>query len=527
MTIMYQEVQSHLAGISKDLKYILTKLDDIMVEARDDHGVPIYLTKCRVKSCDSTFLKVRRQRINDLEEITDYAGIRVLCLFEQDILDIHKHIIETLTTQKFKIHEFKIFNWTHERYVRLLTNVVVEKCGNIPMPREKRDSGYKSIHYIGSLDVGGKDHFFEIQLRTLLQDVWGELEHSLAYKRGNIHPHIKKSFSLLARDLETNDSLMAHLKNISAKQRLGELYSVESAGPHKYFGYENELIPELFLSDEVKPFYDEYTEFVRGTNARAGATGWIEKAKKLYEQLCAKITVSDGKDKKVKYFVGMEDAFFKFCEGKYEDAIKIYVSIKNDYENYYCPYFRMGEIFFIQGDIVRALASFDRSEELLSEDDPAGLENKYRIKVKLAYTYWLLGSEYIDFAIEQINEAERLFTHNRLLFDKNDSFLLTNAVCWYYLEKYILSQDENDYRIVREKFGQLEGFLVDPEAPANLYDTAAWFHYHSYCRDGNPKSLQDAKDCCQEIGARENPSTYKLLSHNIQRNHILEIMNTK
>lgn len=527
MAIMYREVESHLAAISQELKYILNKLDNIMDEARDNHGVPIYLTKCRKKSCDSAFLKVRRKKINDLNEITDYAGIRVLCLFEQDIFDIHKHIIETLPAQKFKILKFKIFNWSDERYVKLLTDVVVKKCGNIPMPN-KRGSGYKSLHYIGTLAGAGKDHFFEVQLRTLLQDVWGELEHSLAYKSGNVHPHIKKSFSLLARDLETNDSLVTHLKDISTRERLGELYSLESAGPNKYLGYEEELIPELFLSDEVKPLNDQYAAFVRGINPRAKGIGWIEKAKKLFQELCAKITVTDAKDKKVKYFVSMEDAFFKFCEGKYKEAMKIYISLKNDYKDYYCLYFRMGEIFFIEGNIVKALASFDRSEELLSERDPAGLENKYRIKVKLAYTYWLLGSEYIDFAIEQINEADGLFTRNRTLFDKSDGFLLRNAVCWYYLDKYILSQNENDYRVAREKFVELEGLLVDKEAPANLYDTAAWFYYHTYLKNEDPQSLRCAKECCQEIHMRENPSTNKLLSHKIQRNHELEIiMSTK
>ena len=197
----------------------------------------MYLTKCRIKKPESVYLKTKLHDIRDLEKITDYAGYRVLCLFEQEIPEIHECLISIFVNNSFKPVGFKLLDWPDERQKDFLSKKITESFPDIEVETEAKESGYKSIHYIVTQKIGDTTYSVEVQLRTLLQDVWGELEHSLSYKKSGIHPHIKRSFILLSRDLATMDMLMRHLKDISDKEQVGRLYSAEDVGPNKYFGY--------------------------------------------------------------------------------------------------------------------------------------------------------------------------------------------------------------------------------------------------------------------------------------------------
>ena len=153
----------------------------------------------------------------------------------------------------------------------------------------------------------------EIQLRTILQDAWSELEHSLSYKKGNIHPHIKKSFSLLARDLETNDLLIAHLREISQKESITEEMTIREAGPHNYFRYPKKLVPDKFLNASCYTFYKPYYDHISNTSPALIKEN-IKVVRKLYRALKAKCTGDEMDNAKFKYYLEMENAYLLFCE---------------------------------------------------------------------------------------------------------------------------------------------------------------------------------------------------------------------
>lgn len=386
----------------------------------------------------------------------------------------------------------------------------------------------KSIHYLIEYNSGGHRYVIEIQLRTLLQDVWGELEQALKYKQGNIHPHIQNSFILLARDLENNDSLMTHLKTISDKERVGHLYSMERGGPINYYGYEEILISEQFKSGELGNCYRPYIEFMMGVDVRGEKKESFKKARVLYEALRNKITLDImEQDNKIKYFIQMEDAFLRFWEGgegQLDKALRIYHEMEEEFKDHYILHFRMGEIYFIKGDIVKALVSFDRCEDLLDKMEQSDHLNHYRVKLKLAYIYWLLGPEYIDFSLQAIKEAENIFKENPELFNDVDKGKLLNNLTSYNLDKYLITGDDKDYEIALEQLRNLEEFFNIEEANANMLDTIAWFHYKIYLKEGKREKLESAKKLCQLIGERGNYSTFKITSLNIHINHIQEIM---
>ncbi|MCI0561494.1 MAG: hypothetical protein MN733_23650 [Nitrososphaera sp.] len=249
--IPHESVAQHHKDIKRDVASTLTLLENEIIDGRDNLGVPVYLTKQRVKSISSTYLKTRRKLKETLEEITDYGGLRVLCLFEQDIQTLHKYIIGVFKQRGFSLNEFKVFNWGEENdnYVKQLRTVVDEKFGGYEFGVPSPGSGYKSIHYVVTRQAGNNVIPIEVQLRTLLQDAWGELEHALSYKKGNVHPYIKKNFYLLSRDLQNMDELISHLRDTRDRQKAIESFSIKSGGPRKAFAYEERLVPAGFLSD--------------------------------------------------------------------------------------------------------------------------------------------------------------------------------------------------------------------------------------------------------------------------------------
>jgi len=83
--------------------------------------------------------------------------------------------------------------------------------------------GYMSLHYIVYLNdsrsklpeyIGLTGLKFEIQIRTILQHSWAEIEHELGYKSKNSMPdEIRRLFSILSGTLELIDGEFTNIKN--------------------------------------------------------------------------------------------------------------------------------------------------------------------------------------------------------------------------------------------------------------------------------------------------------------------------
>jgi putative GTP pyrophosphokinase len=125
----------------------------------------------RVKSFDSYFKKYIRLLKNSPRDqlsgagipgITDVIGIRVICPFMEDLF-----AVEGLLKKNFEVVE-------------------VERKGG---EHTFREFGYESIHLLISVpdDIAARNEIprgetAEIQIRTILQDAWAEVEHELVYK---------------------------------------------------------------------------------------------------------------------------------------------------------------------------------------------------------------------------------------------------------------------------------------------------------------------------------------------------------
>jgi len=413
------EIKKYVDSIKDAVALELSELEKICIDGRnrEKDPVPIYFTKWRVKKPESVFLKTKRKN-KSYQDLSDYGGMRLLCLFEQDILKVHDFLLGVLVEKKYDLHECNVYNFSvHDDLFYGLKESTEKHFPGNSINVEEKQSGYKSIHYLAYSE---KNVIIEIQLRTLVQDVWGELEHTLSYKKGYVHPYIKKSFLFLATELQNIDDLLSHLREIGEKEAAGKKYSSHKDKPLFYFEYEDQIYPSLFVeNDSIREKHEKYLRVIKKLLA---GDECAKKVRTAYVELSSAI-MRDFSCEKLDYWFQMEEAFLLFCEASYDQALEKYTEILNSYPDRYCVYYRMGELYFIKEQSEEALNCFDIAELLLDQNDDNHSRNRYRIKSRLAFIYWSLGEEYIDIAIKEIAGAEKIYYSN-----KGHLYLLSNDI---------------------------------------------------------------------------------------------------
>ena len=141
---------------------------------------------------------------NFQERIGDIIGIRVICLRLSDIVKVEAYL-ELLV-------EEKILNFMREPDHKRSFVLPIDPGEAAPQDINFQYSGYSSIHYQVKLgensDVSEKFKRIqvELQLRTILEEAWGEIDHKYryAYSRigGTLPEHIHSGFYNLSAYLQ-------------------------------------------------------------------------------------------------------------------------------------------------------------------------------------------------------------------------------------------------------------------------------------------------------------------------------------
>ncbi|MGL5149340.1 MAG: RelA/SpoT domain-containing protein [Clostridium sp.] len=140
---------------------------------------------------------------NYKNEINDLIGIRVIHIFKEQWRDIHEFIVNTWNVIEISAN------------VRDGDNVEVFKNLNIDVI--SRSSGYRSVHYLVEFYPTSQKVIAEIQVRTIFEEGYGEIDHSLRYSLHEI-PEILKSNLLLFNRIVGSADEMASLINSLSKE---------------------------------------------------------------------------------------------------------------------------------------------------------------------------------------------------------------------------------------------------------------------------------------------------------------------
>lgn len=139
---------------------------------------------------------------NYREEINDLIGIRAIHIFKQDWDSIHEFILNT---------------W---KVVEITANVRdgddTRRFEELDIQIKSRKSGYRSVHYLIEFYPTSQKVIAEIQVRTIFEEGYGEIDHQLRYSHNKI-PEVLESNLLLFNRIAGSADEMASLINLLNK----------------------------------------------------------------------------------------------------------------------------------------------------------------------------------------------------------------------------------------------------------------------------------------------------------------------
>lgn len=149
-------------------------------------------------------------------KINDLAGLRILHLHTQQVDAIAKALIELFEEESYKLVEGPTARtWDDESRAFFK---------NIGIKTKKSPSLYTSVHYVIKPNTKTK-YTCEIQVRTLMEEVWGEVDHTLNYPHRTKSLACREQIAALARATSTCTRLVdsifrSHLDAEAVRQQL-------------------------------------------------------------------------------------------------------------------------------------------------------------------------------------------------------------------------------------------------------------------------------------------------------------------
>jgi putative GTP pyrophosphokinase len=314
--------------------------------------------KSRIKDFNSFFKKYVKLLKNGILKdnkpfVADLLGIRVICPFIEDLA----YVEETLK-KNFEIIE-------------------IERKGS---DYSFKEFGYESIHIIIKIPLEMLEKYgdcgtdaAEIQIRTILQDAWAEVEHELVYK-ADFNPSdypLKRKLAAVNASLSLADTIFQEVReyqhnlNGQLDKRRDTFYKkVDDFSDKLIFSEEKSLVKED-KRDSSRNSANDYP--VSGNSIDdmllnalyAHNKNDFSIAIEIYSRICD-LNPSD----KIKAIIYKHRGMAFFAQSKYQEAIDDFSQVlEYDVKAYRAPYYR-GIVFSVLQNYAKAIDDFTYSLEI-------------------------------------------------------------------------------------------------------------------------------------------------------------------
>ena len=158
----------------------------------------VHSVKSRMKDLQHLREKIQRKSSakdpitpeNIFDRITDIAGVRALHLYQAQFSRIHDAITQQLDSGDWTLYEPPIaYTWDPESQDFFVGH---------GLSVEVKESLYTSIHYVVRSRPDSTT-FCEIQVRTLFEEIWGEIDHRINYPEPTNNEVCRDQIGVLAR----------------------------------------------------------------------------------------------------------------------------------------------------------------------------------------------------------------------------------------------------------------------------------------------------------------------------------------
>ena len=182
----------------------------------------VHSVKSRMKDPEHLKDKIQRKlksgkiidENNMFTVVNDLIGVRVLYLYQDQFQLIHNELLKKVDETKdwMFVEAPKAYTWDPE------TREYFEKLN---IHTEVRDTYYTSVHYVIKPNNELSNITCEIQVRTLFEEIWGEIDHTINYPHQTEIIACKEQLRVLAKLVSTGtrlaDSIFRTYNDVSEK----------------------------------------------------------------------------------------------------------------------------------------------------------------------------------------------------------------------------------------------------------------------------------------------------------------------
>jgi len=209
---MNQEIENCVSLYLKQQWQFQVLLDSIKLSleldppVNDKNESVIHSMKYRLKDPGHLAEKIERKYSSEapitlsnlFNRVTDLAGLRILHLYQDQFPIIHEKIMSRISSKDwYFVEPPKAYTWDPETE-RFFKGLGIE-C-------QQKESYYTSIHYLVKLKEDS-NITCEIQVRTLFEEIWGEIDHTINYPHTIESVACKEQLRVLSKLVSTGTRL--------------------------------------------------------------------------------------------------------------------------------------------------------------------------------------------------------------------------------------------------------------------------------------------------------------------------------
>lgn len=361
----YESYSGYFSEIMRNIVAVLHDKIKLMSQ-------PTY--KMRVKGFESYYRKILRVKPSEASSdvsfvyLTDMMGIRMICSFLEDI-NIALEQIKTIFDIKeveIKGAEKKFSEFGYESVHVLLR--IPESC------RPKLEGVYSS------LKPDFDEMVCEIQIRTILQDAWAEVEHELIYKTefSPFDMPLRRKLAALNASLALADITFQEIRDYQNRLQR-ELDDRRSS----FYAKADSFLNDKSAGDDrniarVSPYVQGTIDDMLLQAIHAHNQGNLGEAVDIYTKI---LDAVPGADRNVLAVIHKHRGMAYFAMNDYEAAVADFDESIKYAPDVFRTYYYKGIVFAIQQKYEEAVSSFTKSLEL----------NKFQ-----AHTHFRRASAYFE-----------------------------------------------------------------------------------------------------------------------------------
>ena len=341
-------------------EYFAKILQNILLVLQDKIHLSAQPTfKWRIKRFESYYKKVLKKEsgkigtVKSLICLTDMLGIRLICAFLEDI-----NLAVSQIKELFEIKEVEVKgtekNFSEFGYESI--HVLVKIPEDCFPPKDERFDSMMPLE--GELVC-------EIQIRTILQDAWAEVEHELIYKTefSPFDAPLRRKLAAINASLSLADITFQEIRDYQKKfqkeleERRQSFYSIA-----------DNLLDERPKQNVSEEPINRVSPFVQGTiddlllrAIEAHNQGNLEGAVQIYSRIIESVPDTEAT---VISVIRKHRGMAYFSMNKFDDALEDFnISIECDPKAFRTHYYK-GIVLSIQKKYKEAIESFTRSLEI-------------------------------------------------------------------------------------------------------------------------------------------------------------------